>query len=307
MYTHKIKFDDQTDLEVYIWAPFEESSAKGVIQIIHGMAEYMPRYDHFASYLASNGFVVIGCDLYAHGKTCRNLSELGQVTRYDFMMAIIKSAKLVYDEAVSRFHELPHYLFAHSMGSFVAQRYMELYPDDFEKVILSGTDYPGMKYRMAKHLTKLFLRKNEIKYSNFIDNMGCGGFNKKFVHEHPKYAWLSRDLSIALEYEKDPYCGVMFPVDYYHSLAKMLVESGKKDNILRINPGVLIQIMAGSKDPVGNNGVGPTKLNNCYNKHGIASRLILYPEARHECHNELPGTKDKFYKDVLDFYNNRID
>ena len=84
----------------------------------------------------------------------------------------------------------------------------------------------------------------------------------------------------------------------------MLVESHKKDNILRINPGILIQIMSGSKDPVGANGVGPRKLYNCYTKYGIASRLILYPEARHECINELPGTKEKFFNDVIEFLNN---
>lgn len=303
MFTHQIKFDDQTNLEIYIWGPEEESNVKGVVQIVHGMAEYMPRYSEFATFLANNGYVVIGCDLYAHGKTCNDLEELGKVTRYDFMMAIIKSVKIVYEEMVLDFYNVPHYLFAHSMGSMVAQRYIEIYPDDFEKVILSGTDYPGFKYSLSKKITKLFTRKNKVIYSKFIDGLGAGGFNKNFRNEHPKYAWLSRDLRVAEAYENDPYCGKMFPVDYYYSLSKMLVESNKKDNILRINPGILIQIMSGSKDPVGANGQGPKKLNSSYNKYGIASRLILYPEARHECINELPGTKNKFFEDVLTFYN----
>ena len=78
----------------------------------------------------------------------------------------------------------------------------------------------------------------------------------------------------------------------------------KKDNILKINPGILIQIMSGYQDPVGGFGKGPTKLNNLYNKNGIASRLILYSGARHECINELPGVKEKFFNDTLKFYNN---
>lgn len=306
MFTYQIKFDDQTNLETYIWAPDEENSIKGVIQIVHGMAEYMPRYDEFASFLVQNGYIVVGCDLYAHGKTCPNLDELGVVTRYDFMMAMIKSVKIVYEEVVMKFRELPVYLFAHSMGSMVAQRYIEIYPDDYEKVILSGTDYPGFKYKMAKSLAKMFVKKNYVNYSKFVDSLGAGGFNKKFQDEHPKYAWLSRDLRIAEIYDEDPYCGKMFPTDYYYSLSKMLVESHKKENVLRINPGILIQVMSGSKDPVGGNGLGPRKLSNFYNKYGIASRLILYPEARHECINELAGTKENFFKDVLSFYDNMI-
>ncbi len=304
MFTHNIKFDDITNLEVYIWAPDEEINAKGVIQIVHGMAEYMPRYNEFASFLSKNGYIVIGCDLYAHGKSVSELDQLGVVTRYDFMMAIIQSVKKVYDEMVCRFHDMPHYLFAHSMGSMVAQRYIELYPDDFEKVILSGTDYPGVKYSFLKKISKCFLNKNYVKYSKFIDNLGAGGFNKHFQTEHPKYAWLSRNLDTAINYENDIYCGKMFPVDYYYSLANMMRISKKKDNILRINPGILIQIMSGHQDPVGAFGKGPTKLNNLYNKNGIASRLILYSGARHECINELPGLKEKFFNDSLEFFNN---
>ncbi len=305
MFTYQIKFDDQTNLETYIWAPLEEENVKGVIQIIHGMAEYMPRYNEFASFLAQNGYIVIGCDLYAHGKTCGKMEDLGVVIRYDFMMAMIKSVEIVYEEVMMRFRDLPVYLFAHSMGSFVAQRFIEIHPDYYEKVVLSGTDYPGFKYKMARSLAKKFIKKNkDVNYSNFVDGLGAGGFNKNFKQEHPKYAWLSRDLNTAEIYDADPYCGRMFPVEYYYSLSNMLVESRKKDNIIRINPGILIQIMSGSKDPVGGNGVGPKKLNDLYNKYSIASRLILYPDARHECINELPGTKDKFYTDVLSFYNN---
>ena len=130
--------------------------------------------------------------MYAHGKTCNNLDKIGVVTRYDFMRAMITSVKTVYEEVVMRFRELPIYLFAHSMGSMVAQRYIEIHPDDYEKVILSGTDYPGIKYSFAKSFSKMFLKKNDVSYSKLIDNMGAGGFNKKFKEEHPQTSQRNR-------------------------------------------------------------------------------------------------------------------
>ena len=54
MFTYQVKFDDQTSLETYIWAPFEEKNIKGVVQIIHGMAEYMSRYADFAKLSFTN-------------------------------------------------------------------------------------------------------------------------------------------------------------------------------------------------------------------------------------------------------------
>ena len=122
MFTHKIIFDDLTNLETYIWAPLEEQNIKGVIQIIHGMAEYMHRYNEFANFLVKNGYLVVGCDLYAHGVSAPSIDQIGIVTRYDFMMSIIQSVKKVYDEIVCRFQDVPHFVFAHSMGSMVAQR-----------------------------------------------------------------------------------------------------------------------------------------------------------------------------------------
>ena len=41
----------------------------GVVQLAHGMAEHIDRYDDFARFLASNGFVVCGNDHLGHGKS----------------------------------------------------------------------------------------------------------------------------------------------------------------------------------------------------------------------------------------------
>ena len=41
----------------------------GVLQIIHGMAEYVERYEEFAEFLTGKGFVVVGEDHLGHGKS----------------------------------------------------------------------------------------------------------------------------------------------------------------------------------------------------------------------------------------------
>ena len=49
------------------WVP--EGAPRGVVQLVHGVAEYAGRYDHFARYLADHGFVVCGEDHLGHGLT----------------------------------------------------------------------------------------------------------------------------------------------------------------------------------------------------------------------------------------------
>lgn len=63
-------------IRTLIWKD-DELTPRGVFQIAHGMAEHIGRYDEFAKYIASNGFVVCGNDHLGHGKSVNDVSELG--------------------------------------------------------------------------------------------------------------------------------------------------------------------------------------------------------------------------------------
>ena len=295
-----IKFDEKVNLCVYLWDDVD--NPKGCVQLAHGMAEHLGRYDEFAMYLNSLGYIVVGADHYAHGKSVTDISKIGVVEEYDFMDAILKSMKLVRDTYQQLFVK-DAILFAHSMGSMAAQRYLELYPNDFKKAIISGTDYPAFKYRFAKLLTSASGKVGKIKYSKFIDGLGVGSFNKGLEKEHPSLAWLSTNRDNYLKYEQDPMCGAMFPNNYYHSLACMLLTSIKKEERAKINKRLLVFIMAGALDPVGGKGVGPKKLANDYIKLLGNERitLALYDKARHECLNEVPEIKQLVYADIAQF------
>lgn len=49
------------------WTPKE--SPKAVVQIVHGIAEYVERYDEFAAYLNGLGFLVVAEDHMGHGQS----------------------------------------------------------------------------------------------------------------------------------------------------------------------------------------------------------------------------------------------
>ena len=295
--TEYLKFDESVDLKVYIWTPDNEGKIKGIVQLAHGMAEHLDRYSEFALFLNKQGYLVLGADHYAHGGSVKSPDLVGVVKDYDFMDAIIDSMKLVREE-YSLLYNGMKVLFAHSMGSMACQRYIELYPNDFDKVIISGTDYPFSKYFFAKLLT---VKKGKIKYSNFINNLGVGSFNKKFKNEETKVAWLTTNTDIQYKYLEDPLCGKMFPTNYYHSLASMLLDSKKMKNRKRINTNLEVMIMAGLDDPVGGFGKGPKKLANDYLKLGLHVHTVLYENARHECLNEQVNIKNKVFNDIVSF------
>lgn len=71
--------DGKTSVHVVMWCPDETEYDKpvAVLQICHGMIEYIDRYDGFARYMAERGFVVVGNDHLGHGKSVCTDDDLG--------------------------------------------------------------------------------------------------------------------------------------------------------------------------------------------------------------------------------------
>ena len=299
-----LKFDDSTNLACYIWKN-NNIKTVGTIQLSHGMAEHILRYDEFAEFLASNGYIVIGDDHYAHGNSAKSIDSIGEVTDYDFMDAVIKGIKQVRDEFNEYFISGKSYLFAHSMGAMAALRYIELY-NDFDKVILSGPDGFGFKYNLAKFLTSILNKKNKIVYSNFVLKLSTGSFNKKFINDHSKFGWLSSSNEAVLKYAADPMCGKDFPVNYFYSLASMMTEAKKSKNISKINKNTKIFLYSGSLDPVNNFHKAIKSLYKTFLKYNLNVTIKEYINARHEVHNEINSIKFELYQDILNFLKEEV-
>ena len=67
--------DGRQTIQAVEWLP--EGEPRGVIQIVHGIAEHIDRYRPFMEFLADNGFVAAGNDHLGHGKSIRVPEEQG--------------------------------------------------------------------------------------------------------------------------------------------------------------------------------------------------------------------------------------
>ena len=290
-----IKFDEKITLHAYEYNCL--GKPKGIIQICHGMCEHLARYDKFAEYFVKLGYKVVGCDQFAHGKTAGPRSMVGHSRGYDFMDGVIKGMKLTRDYFYQE--DCPYIMFSHSMGSMALQRYIQLYPNDCTKAIISATDSGNFIYKIAPLVTKP-KNNNQMEYSDFVHNISFGKFNNKFKDTHPYIGWLCQDDSVLDDYLNDDYCGIVFPKNYYYSLTSMLNLCSKTSERAKINKDLQILITAGMDDPVGRMGKGPKALYQGYKKLGLNAELKLYPHTRHEIHSE-PKTKDEFLKDLSTF------
>ena len=309
--------DNKTQIRALRWVPEEGCAVRGVLQIIHGMQEFIDRYDDFATYMAAHGFVVTGCDLLGHGGSIRNGDEnyFGYFGDNDYPgmksdstgekngnRTLIKDIRTLQMLTRDLYPELPYFLLGHSMGSFLARQFLCLRGASLTAAVISGTAFhPAPETRLGMFFAEALAKRNGWFYrSPFLNHMSVGTLNKQFEPARTKVDWLTRDESIVDAYVADRRTQFVFTCNAFYALFQALRYLTSKSNLEHMPKNLPVLFIAGGKDPVGNNGDGPRKVAAQFKALGLQDTQIrIYEEDRHEVLNELD--KETVYADVLHF------
>lgn len=291
--------DGTHTLAGFVYIP--EGEIRGFFHVVHGMTEYIERYDRILSELAELGYLSFGYDHLGHGKTAKDKSELGFIAHKKGYDLLCRDVKVFSDAVRGEFDpegKKPYYLMGHSMGSFIVRLATEKYvrPD---KLIVMGTggSNPAAGAGLALiALIKLF--KGERYISPLVYKLAFGGYNNKFKDENSSQSWLSTDLEIRNKYKSDEYCTFKFTVSAMGDLMKLLKDCNRGAWFKNL-PKLPILLVAGENDPVGGYGKGVREVESKLRKRGHAVKCILYPNARHEILNDFCYEDVK--KDILAF------
>lgn len=274
----------------------------GHVHVIHGMAEHIGRYEEFVLFLAGKGFAVSSHDQRGHGKTAQRSGTVGFFAEANGFDRVVQDAKEVIDHAQGEFGELPLIIFGHSMGSFVARRFIQLYSDSISNVVLSGTGgNPGLSGKVGLAIASAAAKaQGATAISAALGKMTFGNFNKPFKTEESAFAWLSRDKSEVAKYEADPMCGAPSTNQFYIDLFTGLELIHRKSEVAKIRKDLPVLLISGSEDPVGGRGKGIFQAAEQYQKAGLTNiRVHLAEGARHELLNEID--KDVHYEIIADW------
>lgn len=300
-----IKGFDDYQVVMSIWEP--DCAPKGIVQILHGMVEHIDRYEHFAHYLNSKGYIVAGDDHRGHGRTA-GVEFLGKVPFGHTYFDTIDDEKVITSYLKKRYGNLPLFVFAHSYGSFLGQGYIQQNSENIDGCILSGSaNMSGIEPKIGRFVANIQHKLyGKDKAAEFIKNMTFGGYEKPFKKEKRQNAWLNRDASECEKYNSDKYCNYTMSVGFYKNFFDGLCRIYEQDRLAGIDKKLPIFIVAGDKDPVGKMGKLVNKLYDMYTQLGIEDvKIKLYEDARHEIVNEL--NKDEVYADIAGWLDNLVD
>lgn len=259
-----------------------------IVQIIHGMAEYIERYEPFAEFLCERGIIVTGEDHLGHGHTCTD-GKYGYFCKNDPATVVVRDAHRLKKLNQEKYPELPYIIMGHSMGSFIARNYIERYGTGVVAGIIMGTgSQPKALLAVSKCIVAtLTLFKGEYHKSNFITNLAFGAYNKRIENAKTANDWLSVNDENVTKYNADSLCGFTFTLNGYKTLFTLIDRCQKPSNIEEIPKKLPLLFVAGEEDPVGAYGVGvKTAYDNVIKAGALDAQLKMYPGMRHEILNE---------------------
>ena len=294
---------------------------RAVVQISHGMCEYIRRYRDFARFLNDCGYIVVGNDHLGHGMTAAKLArdsdgiidpaqneERGWFSAEKGWQHCVADMHRLTAIMKKEYPDLPFILFAHSMGSLLGRAYVTQYTDEFKGVIFSGTSAAlGTEPQLLTYLSGLKAIKGGRYRPDFTNKAMFGkyGIYNTKAGCRELGSWLNRDKDKLAAYVADPYCNFSFTINGFENLVAVNYYVNKNRWFEKYPKELPTYLISGSKDPVGDCGKGVLKVYNRLRLYDCDVELKLYNGARHEVINEL--NNEEVYADVADFIESVLD
>ncbi len=285
----------------------EEGAPRGVVQMIHGMAEYAERYEAFAEYLTKKGFVVTGEDHLGHGKSVPEGGVYGYFCEQDPATVVVRDVHRLKKMTQSLYPGIPYIILGHSMGSFILRNYLCRYGSGIAAAVIVGTGMPTVwTVRCSKALAavqKFFCGGRHV--GRLINRAVFGKYNRRVENPRTPNDWLSRSEENVERYNADPLCGFIFTVNGFQTLFELIARIQKKENLEKVPGDLPLLMLSGAEDPVGAYGEGVKRAYDSLKSAGVRDiRMKLYEEDRHEILNE--PDRQQVMQDIYDWITDRL-
>ena len=293
--------DGVSKLHAIVWSD-ETKNPIGILQIIHGMAEYIDRYDDFARFMVEKGFVVVGDDHLGHGDSVGENGTFGYFCKKDPATVLVRDEHRLKKLMEEKYPGVPYYILGHSMGSFIARNYLCRYGTGIQGMIImaTGNQSKGLLNvsKILVGLTGFFCGEKHV--AKFINKLAFGTYNRAIEYPKTNVDWLSKDENVIEKYIADERCGFTFTVNGFRAMFELMYRLQNTKNLMSIPKDMPIFFVSGEEDPVGDYGEGVIGAKNAMVRAGLENvSMKLYPGDRHEILNETD--RDIVYQDIYEW------
>ena len=284
---------------------FPDSKPQAVLQIAHGIAEHILRYEALAAYLTDRGFAVAGNDHLGHGLSGPEIRlSFGSEGSWD---RVTEDMETLRRRMKKKFPDTPQFLLGHSMGSFLARTYLIRFPGVIDGCILTGTGQPAAALIAAGRFIAMeeCFRQGADQPSYLLNALAFGAYNAPFAPNRTTHDWLSVNEQNVDCFLASPLCGGIPTGGLIRELLRGLQFIGKPGNLKRMDLSTPVLFLSGEDDPVGEMGKGVRRVFRMFSRVGMRDLSVrLYEKERHEILNE--SNREEVFRDLLLWMKARI-
>lgn len=269
------------------------------MQLTHGMAEHIRRYDGLAKALNDAGFLAVGHNHLGHGETAAIRGYFAKKGGWDALLCDMHKVRL---DTEKEYPGLPYFLLGHSAGSFLVRCYLFEHSRGLHGAVLTGTGaFSKTEIQLGLLLSGMLnLLGRGRRPAKLVDTLAFSANNKPFKPAKTPFDWLSRDKDKVKAYADDPMCGFLFTAKAYHDMFKGMKRMADPGSIKDMDKDLPVLFQSGSRDSVGRNGAGMQLVVDAFRDVGMKDITVkLYPEARHEVFNET--NRQEVYADLINW------
>ena len=298
--------DGATTLYGRTWAP-EHGAPKAVLQLVHGIAEHIGRYDRFARFMSDHGYLVCAEDHLGHGNTPENAENLGYTADKDGWVKMTDNVRALHERIAPQYPGIPYFILGHSMGSFLTRSYLIRYPGTVDACALLGTgQQPESVLKAGLAACRLEqIRLGKRGRSKLLQSLCFGAYNSQFKPNRTESDWVCSVDEVVDAYIADPFCQVMPTVTLMRDMLTGIRFNQQAENLAKMHKTTPVFFLSGDQDPVGSNGKGVRAAYQSFLDAGCSHvRLKLYPGGRHEILNE--HNWQDVYDELLSWFDQQI-
>jgi len=285
----------------------ENATVRCVVQIVHGMAEHVDRYEAFAEALTEQGFLVTAQDHLGHGKSVAEGGTYGYFCEQDPATVLVRDVHRLKKITQSLYPGVPYIIIGHSMGSYILRSYICRYGSGINGAIMMGTGMSSKALvKFAKLLAgvqKLFCGSHHV--AKGMHKMLFRNYNCRIANPRSEVDWLTQDEACVDKYLADPLCGFTFTVNGFATIFELMDRIGNKKNLNKIPKELPIYILYGGNDPVGEYGSGVQIVYRHLHQAGLTNlQMKIFRTDRHELINE--PDRQMIIEDICNWINSTI-
>ena len=278
-------------------------SARGIVQLSHGMIDYVGRYKHLAEYLTGEGYILAGNHHLGHGRSVLSSEDYGFFADEGGVDIVLKDMHTFNRYLRDTFPTLPLVVMGHSMGSFITRLYVEEYPHSLRGAIIHGTSGPNPLLPFGRALAAAVSTLRGPRHrSRLLKELAFGSYNNKFPKSEGVNAWLTRKIDEVEGKSTDKYTSFIFTASGYRDIFRMIRDCNSDLWFKEYPKELPTLIMSGDMDPVGSYGKGPDYVYKHLLISGCKSvELKMYEGARHELFNETEECRREVFSDMVEW------